>query len=249
MPKPKWNSYLCNVNDKLASIYLDLALREVAPVDSRPWLLWVWVDMRTPRPDGLSDSDEAPTLYQIEGALTATISASCRATLAGRITTDGRREFYFYGEEKDGFSSVAHQALSAFEGYRVDLGTEYEPDWNQYLNVLYPNPEELQRIGNRDVLDVMKREGDSQAIPREVMHWIFFETADRRRLFRSEAEALGYRINSEHEAETSAPYSIAVSRIQSIEQDRIDETVLELLRLAQRFSGEYDGWESPVMKQ
>ncbi len=231
MPEPKWNFYLCNVNDKLASIYLDLALREVAPVDSRPWLLWVWVDLKTPRPDGLSRSDEAAILYQIEDALTAAISASCRAASAGRITTDGRREFYFYGEENDGFSSAVRQALSAFEGYRFDLGSQYEPDWNQYLNVLCPNPEELQRIGNRDVLDVMKREGDLPAIPREVMHWIFFETSDRRRLFRSEAEALGYRVDSEYEAETSLPYSIAISRTQSIEQDRIDETVLELLRL------------------
>ena len=249
MPEPKWNFYLCNVNDKLASIYLDLALREVVPIDSRPWLLWVWVDLKTPRPDGLSRSDEAPVLYQIEDALTATISASCRATLAGRITTDGRREFYFYAEENSGFSAAAHQALSAFEGYRFELGSKYEPDWNQYLNVLYPSPEELQRIGNRDVLDVMKRNGDSPAIPREVVHWIFFEAAACRSLFRSEIEGLGYRIDSESEVETATPYSIAVSRTQSIEPDEIDGTVLELFRLAQRFSGEYDGWESPVTKQ
>jgi len=249
MSEPKWNFYLCNVNDKQASIYLNLALREEAPIDSMPWLLWVWVDLKTPRSDGLSRSEEAPVFYQIEDALTATISASCRAVLAGRITTDGRREFYFYGEENDGFSSAVHQALSAFEGYRFDLGSQYEADWNQYLNVLYPNPEELQRIGNRDVLDVMKREGDSPVIPREVMHWIYFKASDCRSSFRSEVEALGYRIDSENEVQTATPYSIAVSRTQSIEQDRIDETVLELFRLAERFSGEYDGWESPVMKQ
>ena len=249
MSESKWNFYLCNVNDKLASIFLDLALRELAPMATKPWLLWVWVYLNTPRPDGLSRSDEAPVLYQMEEVMTAAVSGVCRAPSVGRITTDGRREFYFYGEENDGFSSAVRQALSAFEGYRFDSGSQYEPGWNQFLNVLYPNPEELQRIGNRDVLDVMKREGDSPAIPRDVMHWISFEAADCRNSFRSEVEALGYRIDSEYEVETSTPYSIVVTRQQSIEPNEIDGTVLELFRLAQRCSGEYDGWESPVMKQ
>jgi len=128
--EPKWNFYLCNVNDKLASIYLDLALGKLAPMPTKPWLLSAWVYLKTPRPDGLSQSDESPILYQIEDALSAAVSGACRAVLSGSITTDGRREFYFYGEENDGFSSAARQALSAFDGYRFDSRNEYQPDWN-----------------------------------------------------------------------------------------------------------------------
>jgi Family of unknown function (DUF695). len=39
----EWDSYLCNVNDKLASIRVDLGIRSTVPDPNRPWLLWVWV--------------------------------------------------------------------------------------------------------------------------------------------------------------------------------------------------------------
>jgi regulator of RNase E activity RraB len=34
-----------------------------------------------------------------------------------------------------------------------------------------------------------------------------------------------------------------------LEQNLIDTTVLELMRLSEKFSGEYDGWETPVITQ
>ena len=65
-----WTPDLCKVNDKLASILVNLGLRDSVPITSKPWLLWVWVYFQSPRPDGLSDSEEAPILYEIEDALT-----------------------------------------------------------------------------------------------------------------------------------------------------------------------------------
>ena len=69
-----WKPYLCNVNEKLASIFVDLGLRGEVPILSKPWLLWTWVPFQTPRADGLSDSKEAPTLYKIEDALELCLS-------------------------------------------------------------------------------------------------------------------------------------------------------------------------------
>jgi hypothetical protein len=63
--KENWKSYLCNVNDSLSSIFVDLGLRSEVPILSKHWLLWVWVYFQSPRPDGLSDGGEAPTLFKI----------------------------------------------------------------------------------------------------------------------------------------------------------------------------------------
>jgi hypothetical protein len=79
-----WKPYLCNVDEKLASILVNLGLRESLPISSKPWLLWVWVHLQSPRPDGLSDSKEAATLYQIEDALAPFLARECRAILSGR---------------------------------------------------------------------------------------------------------------------------------------------------------------------
>ena len=150
-----WKPYLCNVNDKIASMFVNLGLRSEVPITSKPWLLWTWVSFQAPRADGLSDGKEAPTLFKIEDALDAYVSHACRAIPCGRITTEGRREFYFYGETEDGFHQAVSAALKSFDGYKFEIGSQKDSEWEQYLNVLYPSPEDLQRIANMDLLDVL----------------------------------------------------------------------------------------------
>jgi hypothetical protein len=115
-----WNSYLCNVNDKLASIFLNLDLRESAPDATRPWLLWIWVYFQHPRPDGLASREEFETLSALEDKLTVAVEQGCGATMGGRITTDGRREFYFYASEPQHFEEEVRKSLALFEGYEFD---------------------------------------------------------------------------------------------------------------------------------
>jgi uncharacterized protein (TIGR01619 family) len=244
-----WKPYLCNVNGELASIFVNLGLRDSVPMASKRWLLWAWVYFRMPRADGLSDGKEAPTLFKIEDTLNLCVSHACRAILCGRITTEGRREFYFYGEVKDGFPKAVRKALAGFEGYRFDVGAQEDPDWEQYLNVLYPSPEDLQRIANMDLLDVLVEKGDVLTVPREVRHWMYFSSEPSRALFRDAATAAGFMVVSESSTEGKLPFGISVARTQSIEQNSIDRTVLELLNLSRHFDGEYDGWETPVVTQ
>jgi len=216
---------------------------------SKPWLLWTWVYFQAPRSDGLSDSKEAPTLYKIEDALEVSVGRACQAIPCGRITTEGRREFYFYGEAKNGFRQAVEVALRDFAGYRYDIGCREDSDWVQYLNVLYPSPEDLQRIANMDLLDVLVKRGDVLTVAREVQHWMYFPSDSSRSLFRDAIVTTGYKVISEPSSNGNLPFGIVVARIQSIEQNSIDRTVLELFNLARRFDGDYDGWETPVVTQ
>ena|SRR5882762_5593326 len=73
----EWDSYFCNVNDKLASIRVDLGIRSTVPDPHRPWLLWVWVYFERPRTDGLSSSDEFDKLVLLEDTLQAALEKKC----------------------------------------------------------------------------------------------------------------------------------------------------------------------------
>jgi uncharacterized protein (TIGR01619 family) len=244
-----WKPYLCNVNGKLASVLVNLGLRDSVPIASKSWLLWVWVYFQLPRDDGLSDGKEAPTLYKIEDALTPCLSRACHAMLCGRITTEGRREFYFYGENANGFRKAVREVLAGFEGYKFDLGEQIDSSWAQYLNVLYPSPEDLERIANMDLLDVLVKKGDILTVPREVQHWMTFPSEQSRVLFRKAAAEAGYGIARETDRDGEFPFGISVTRTQSIEQKLIDQTVIELLGLCRSFNGDYEGWETPVVTQ
>ena len=244
-----WASYLCNVNDRRASIFLNLGLGPEAPIASKPWLLWIWVYFNRPRPDGLSDSNEAPTLYLIEDAINLRVGRDCEAIPCGRITTQGRREFYFYAETTKGFEIAVHAALSGFSDYKFDLGEQDDRQWAQYLNVLYPSRRDLERIKNRKLLDVLVKQGDALTIAREVQHWMYFRSEEARAMFRSQAAIAGFRIGYESQTEGDNPFGITVFRTESIEQEVIDATVMELLRLCEQFGGDYDGWETQVTTQ
>jgi regulator of RNase E activity RraB len=54
---------------------------------------------------------------------------------------------------------------------------------------------------------------------------------------------------SESSSKGELTFGIVVARTQSIEQNSIDRTVIELLNLSRRFDGDYDGWETPVVTQ
>ena len=86
----EWDSYFANVNDELASLFVDLGIRDSLPDPLRPHLTWCWVYMNQPRADGLSDGDEAPLLGAIEDDFLGSLKETA---FAGRITTAGRREF------------------------------------------------------------------------------------------------------------------------------------------------------------
>ena len=204
---------------------------------------------KSPRPDGLSDSTEAPRLYEIEDALSERLAAEFGAILSGRITTQGRREFYYYGERNDGLAESVAQVLANFEGYRFEVGFQRESDWNQYLNVLYPSDEQLQGMKNRDVLDLLERQGDDHSIVREVSHRIYFPTDSARNEFLIDATVLGYRVLNCLDCTGTLPFGVDIVRNQAVTSEAIDQAVIELFRLANRHNAEYDGWGTTAEKR
>lgn len=248
----EWDFYFARVNDAVASIFVDLGLKADAPNDKRPWLLWVWVEMQSPRPDGLSSGEEAPKLYEIEESLNSMIPPVCGAQLVGRITGSNRREYYFYGEEPGELDAAVERAMKTFESYGFQTGSAFQPDWEQYLGLLYPSATNLQRMMNRRVLDTLAEQGDVHEQPRKVDHWLEFPSAQARAAARSTLEAIEFAIEGEYEAEepeAALPHSLVVSRVDSVDTHTINGITLELARLAGEHGGNYDGWECPVTKE
>lgn len=247
----EWDFYFARINDAVSSVFVDLGLRPDAPNEKRPWLLWVWVEMRAAKPDGLSSAEEAPTLHDIEESLNSMIPPACGAQLVGRITGSGRREFYFYGEEPGELEAAVERAMQPFAGYEFESGSSFQPDWEHYLELLYPTASNLQRMNNRRVLDALAEQGDVHEVPRKVDHWLEFASPDSREAARETLEAIEFAVEGEYESEEPGaprPHALVVSRVDSVDMRTINGITLELARLAEQHGGSYDGWESPVTK-
>lgn len=247
----KWDFYFTNVNDKIASVFVDLGIRDVAPDPNNPWLLWVWVDFNHPREDGLSSPQESNSLSQIEDSLEEAVRESVNGTLVGRITTDGRREFYFYAPAFAGFDDAVACGMKAFPDYRWNASTKHDPEWRQYLGLLYPSPTDWQRIKNRHVVEQLQKHGDSLEKRRPVFHWAYFATQSSQEQFVAAVRARSYVVTNQgtdDDVNSTHPWSVSFERVDNVDWSSINQVTIDLMQLANSLSGEYDGWETSVEK-
>lgn len=241
-----WDSYMARVNGAIASLFVDLGRRATAPDAARPVLLWAHVKMRNPRPDGLSSAGEAPELLRLGHEMEAAVNAASGSVLAGRITSAGYREFYFYAPRADGFEAAVTGTLGAFPGYEATMGSKSDLSWSQYLDVLYPSPPDLRRIKNQGVYEALRKHGDVSSVRRVVSHWAYFTTMEARDAFAARATAKGYSEPDGGRSEADGRFGIRLEREGTTDAEPLDAATIELDDLARGLGGEYDGWETSV---
>jgi len=241
----EWDYYFARIDAAVSSVFVDLGLKADAPVEKRPWLLWVWIALLAPKSDGLASSEEAPQLKAIGESLDSTVSATCAAQLVGRVTGNGRREFYFYAAEPGELAAAVATVMGNFSAYRHESGSTFQPDWDQYF-MLYPSDNNLERMLNRRRLEALAAEGDVHEQARKVDHWLAFPDADTRAACRDLLAAIEFAIEEESRSEEegeSLPFALVASRADSVDSHTINGITIELARLAREHGGRYDGWE------
>ena len=244
----EWDFYFARANDAVSSVFVDLGIRADVPIESRPWLLWVWVVLQAPKADGLATNEEGRVLNEIGSALDSLVSATCGAQLVGRITGSGRREFYFYAAEPGELPTSVATAMKAFPDYKHETGSTFQPEWEQYLT-LYPSETNLERMRNRRILESLAEQGDAHEVPRKVDHWLHFADEPSRAACRDTLEAIDFVLEDESMSEEEGeqmPFTLVVSRVESVDTHSINGVTLELARLAGEYCGRYDGWDCPV---
>ena len=143
-----WDSYLCRLGSDLASIYLDLGIAVQAPMGTHPFVAMLSVTMLSPAENGMSTDEEFDALIALEDHLTERLHGDGTIYI-GRITTGGRRIFYFYCGEVEAFALDAKAAMEGHANYSYEAGNRADPDWSTYFDFLYPKPDDYRRIRNR----------------------------------------------------------------------------------------------------
>ena len=97
---------------------------------------------------------------------------------------------------------------------------------------------------------LLEEYGDIPERPRKIEHWVYFPTEENRADFIRSVVSQGYQCeNMVAEEENPLDYKLLVSREDPTTEENIDEVVLYLWETAQEFEGEYDGWETTVVRE
>ena len=241
-----WDFYFLRVDDKPASIFVDLGIASEAPIKALPFMAYVRVYMKHPRSDGLSSQVEFDALTSIEDAIEVSLLDGGGTIYVGRNTCDGVRDFYFYTAQAQGWDGRANALMKSFAAYEFTSGCRSDSEWATYFDFLYPSDADRQRIENRRVCDALRERGDVLTDEREIDHWAYFPSLSARSAFIEQASGLGFRLRLMHEPERPGDrYGVQLFRIDV--PDDIDDVTLPLFQLATALGGEYDGWETQVI--
>ena len=237
-----WDFYRLLLDSEPASIYLNLGLADDAPIERQLHVSLVRIVMRQPRPDGLSSDEEFDDLVGVEDSLTELLAVNDNTTYAGRNTSGGNRDFYFYTDDPAAFAESVTATMASHPHYQFEIRSRPDPKWDVYFNLLHPSPVDLQRIFNRRVTQLLKDHGDNLSVPRWIDHFAYLPDSTAAETLRAYLGEQDFSIDEP----TIEGGSVGLSFKRPDRPDSIGDVVIPIVRRVQELGGKYDGWGCEV---
>lgn len=246
-----WDVYIARYKNKLGSITLNMALKSVAPVKTLPFVVITGVSFKNCNDEGLPGKREFASLYKISDSVKSIMDRLTTNNLTGSFTYMCQRLDYFYVSDTTGL----REQLAFFYREKFPQYTPYyinikeDKLWAAYLDFLYPNEESFEFMQNQKVVTALQNGGDKLLKERLVDHWLYFKTDADRNCFIIYATKQKFKIiGKERSSDPTSPFKLHIARINKVNVASISKVTIELRKQAKKCNGEYDGWETVVVK-
>ncbi|MES1220061.1 MAG: DUF695 domain-containing protein [Bacteroidota bacterium] len=244
-----WDAYMASYEKGPGSTLLNMSLKQIAPVKTLPFVIVTGVTFKDCTNEGMPTKAEFENLYKISDSIKNLLDKNYTNTLAGTFTYQCQRlDYYFSSDTVKIRSSLKLVYENRFPGYEYYINIKSDPEWRFYLDFLYPNKESQEYMSNQKVISKLQQEGDQLIKARQVDHWLYFKTEKDREKFIEYAKEKGFKIENKRFPKDSKLYQLQISRNDKVDIDSISSITLELRKKAESFNGDYDGWETFVIK-
>jgi hypothetical protein len=245
-----WDVYLASYDNKPGSTILNMSAKNYAPDKKLPYICVTGVKFSDCTGEGLPTSSEFPRLYIIADSVKNIMNQTVKNILTGSFSYQCERLDYFYVADTTGLRKLLTDLYAKkFPGYNPYINIKEDKNWEAYLNFLYPNEETYEYMQNQKVVIKLKEAGDRLDKKRQVDHWLYFKTKKDRECFMAFALKMNYKIESGEKNDGSKDhFKLHISRTDNVDLAFISKVTLELRRLAAGCNGNYDGWETVVVK-
>jgi hypothetical protein len=246
-----WDVYMAQYEKGVGSTIVNMSLKGNAPIKQFPFLLKTGVKLIACSEDGLPTKGEFETLYQISDRMKSIIDSNFKNKSAGTFSYQCDRMDYYYIDDTIGIRKLLELAFQKeFPKYQYSITLRTDENWEAYLAFLYPNEEIYEYMTNQKVILNLTKEGDDLSKPRQVDHWLYFKTEAARNKFILYALKEKYKIESKKFVkDASLNYQLQISRTDIVETGAITKITSELRKKAKELNGEYDGWETFVVRE
>jgi len=248
----KWDTYIATYEDnKPGSTTLRMDLYDSTPITGFDNVLVTGLTYSTSREDGFPENKTFKLLHKVADELIKILKKETDFILVGSFMYNNERLEYFYVKETKNLTSKIEEFYkNNYPEYKSYLNIKEDKEWKYYRDFLYPNEETLNYMADQSVLRNLQNAGDNLTKPRQVDHWLYFPTKAKRKECRIELTKSNFKIENEvNNKEGNLPFSLQISRIDYVDIDSIYPITSKLRVLAQKYGGEYDGWETSVEKE
>lgn len=243
-----WDSYLCAVDGKPASILVDLSLWDAAPMADYPLLGHARFEIAAPDSYGFPGEREYERLADEEERLAEALCRDGLCVHAGRSMSAGHFDCFFY-LRRESSRAWLERVRELSEGAEAGVGED--PAWDCYRAFLYPDEGALLAICNRRACDDLAQQGDDPEQSRIVEHLAEFAAETDALAFSRALRDMDFSVSAPVRGEDGEPdrgqhpYAVRFTR-----PDRpadMDEITASLAELAAGHAGRYRGWSAPVV--
>lgn len=249
----EWNAYRSWIDDNPAVFRLNLALDEVAPIEGFSYCVRITIELKNPDENGFS-TNERPQIYAIEDQILRPLQSD-KDILVAVLTMRGEVTWYFYSQAPELLQERLSSSWDSEFGYNYQVECSEDKQWNFFLKGLYPNIYEKQTIYNREILSACQKHDDQVEVPRPIEHWLYFDTEQDMLSAIEKAAALGFTVYSRKkvvpeegkEVQEDLGYCLILSK-KNTPVD-IDGDTWDLIDIALDTHGNYDGWETILVKE
>ena len=245
-----WDAYIANYENGAGSTTFNMDLKKDAPKTDLPYILITGVTFSNCNKDGFPEKEEFNKLYEVSDEVEATISKLTKMELAGTFTYQCERLNYYYINDTTQIrSKLTALYKNKFSNYKHYINVKPDKNWEAYLNFLYPNEEIQESMSNQKVIEQLQKGGDDLTKSRQIDHWLYFSNEKNRNLFEKLITQNGFKIETKEKIDDQEkPFKLHISRNDKVDSESISKITLELRKKAKELEGDYDGWETYIVK-
>ena len=246
-----WDNYIISVKEHPVSIVVNLGLKDVAPIKERPFAIILRTKFNRSDTNGLPAPEIIASLDSMEYSLESALKKNLGAIYAGRFTQRGLREFYFYSVDTAQFIKICAGVMDQFKAFPWLCKAVSDKTWSNYFEVLYPSPNELEKLENRRMIDELKAKGDQLTKPRKIDHVFYFKTVANRQSFLRALDLHGFSIDEMPQERTDPGnfgFLLKISRSDIPDNQTMDNMSIYFRELSAKNNGVYEGWQTYIIK-
>lgn len=205
---------------------------------SYPWLFSVFIKFGNI--DENSDSFE--NFLETKESLIIALEHENISKYVGARVKDDWNEFYFYAKSAKNLEIIVTKMLKE-SGYKYESGVVKDAKWDFYHKNLYPTELEFHNIESDKIIFLLEEEGDELSTPRDVEHYVSFDTATQKERFIQNALTCGFKFKDDISSE-EFEHGVALVKLHTVVNEEVRRVVEELYELVKKEYGYYEGWST-----